>query len=143
MATFSHYAAGAPDGWDRGSFFHPRFGRDVRGKLFLRERLELSGMEVSLNRVEQGQGMPFLHRHRKHEELYLFLSGSGEFQVDGECFPVSAGSAVRVSPEGVRAWRNTGAGPLVFVVVQAAAGGVDAGSIDDGERVAGEVRWPV
>jgi mannose-6-phosphate isomerase-like protein (cupin superfamily) len=141
MTTFSRYEAGAPGDWGRGSFFHPRFGRRISGKVFLREVLGLDGMEVSLNRMESGQAVPFLHRHREHEELYLFLSGTGEFQVDGETFPVGPGTAVRVSPEGVRTWRSTGTDPLVFVVVQAASGSIGAGSVDDGERVPGEIRW--
>jgi mannose-6-phosphate isomerase-like protein (cupin superfamily) len=139
--SFSLFESGAPASWDRGSFFHPRLGREFRGKLFLREHLALSGMEVSLNRVEPGRGVPFRHRHQRHEELYLFLSGTGEFQVDDEVFAVGPGSAVRVGTSGARAWRNTGSEPLVFVVVQAAEGSLAVGSVDDGERVPGDVRW--
>jgi mannose-6-phosphate isomerase-like protein (cupin superfamily) len=141
MGTFSHYEAGLPGEWDRGSFVHPRLKQEVRGKLFLREILGLDGMEVSLNRMEPGQAMSFLHRHKKHEELYLFLSGTGEFHVDGKTFPIRAGSAVRVSPGGARAWRNNGAEPLVFVCVQATSGSVEGTTILDGERAPGDMPW--
>ena len=92
---------------------------NLDAKLFLGRPLGFTGMEVSLNRVRPGETMPFLHDHREHEELYLFLEGEGEFQVDGDIFPVSAGIAIRVSPGGMRAWRNSGNRDLLCIVVQA------------------------
>ena len=141
MATFSRFEVGAMDSWDQGSFLHPRTKLMVAGKRFLREPLQLTGMELSLNRMEAGGAMPFLHRHRQNEELYLFLSGQGEFQVDGEVFPVGPGSAVRISPAGARGWRNTAAEPLIYVVIQGVEGSMPGGTVADGQRVEGEVRW--
>ena len=60
----------------------------------------------------------FLHTHKTHEELYFFLSGKGEFQVDGKIFPVAEGSVVRVAPAGLRSVRNKGTEPLVMLCVQ-------------------------
>jgi len=97
----------------------------VDGKVFLREILGLSGMEVSLNALPPGGACSFLHAHKQNEELYVFLSGEGEFQVDGKVFPVEAGSAVRVAPEGMRAWRPTGSEPLSFLVIQVKAGSLE------------------
>ncbi|MDE6391172.1 MAG: cupin domain-containing protein, partial [Duncaniella sp.] len=56
--------------------------------------------------------------HRTHEELYLFLGREGEFQVDGDVFPVVEGSVVRVAPDGRRSVRNNGREPLVMLCVQ-------------------------
>lgn len=53
-----------------------------------------------------------------HEELYFFISGSGEFQVDGKVFPVKEGSVVRVAPNGRRSVRNNGTEALVVLCVQ-------------------------
>ncbi len=50
------------------------------GKVFLAEHLQSTGMEVSLNRIEPGDGYEFLHRHQTHEEVYLIVSGTGDFQ---------------------------------------------------------------
>jgi uncharacterized cupin superfamily protein len=107
-------------------------------KLFIGKTLGFTGMEVSLNRAVPGQTSPFLHAHKQHEELYLFLEGTGEFQVDGEIFPVRAGTAVRVAPEAQRAWRNNGSQDLLFVVVQA---NVDTLTGQDGIRGEGAVHW--
>jgi mannose-6-phosphate isomerase-like protein (cupin superfamily) len=109
---------GSFENWATLAYDHPRVGR-VRGKYFLGERLGLSAMEVSLNSLPAGVRMPFAHKHREHEELYVFLAGEGEMQVDDQLFRVGCGSAIAVRPDGVRTWRNTGNVPLVYLVIQA------------------------
>lgn len=96
-------------------------GMRVVGKRFLKTDLALSSMEVSLNSMPPGRGMPFVHRHQANEELYLFLEGRGEFQADDAVFPIEPGSCFACAPELGRAWRNTGDSPLVYVVIQAKA----------------------
>jgi mannose-6-phosphate isomerase-like protein (cupin superfamily) len=113
-----------------------------RGKLFLREILGLTGMEVSLNRLGAGKSVTFRHRHREHEELYIFVKGRGQFQVDGEVFDVQEGTVVRVDPAGDRVWRNHSDEPLYFIVVQAMAGSLDAKRGEDGIPSEGPVVWP-
>jgi mannose-6-phosphate isomerase-like protein (cupin superfamily) len=108
-------------------------------KEFIAKTLGFTGMEVSLNRATPGQASPYLHAHKKHEELYLFVSGRGEFQVDGDVIPVGAGTLIRVAPDGRRAWRNTGGEDLVFIVVQA---NVDTLTGQDGVRFEDSVQWP-
>ena len=51
--------------------------------------------EFSFQSFAPGTETGFLHTHRTHEELYFFLSGRGEFQVDGKCFTIGEGSVVR------------------------------------------------
>ena len=67
--------------------YSPRAGRPVRGKVFLKEALGLTGIEISWNCFPPGASIPFLHTHRENEEVYMFLSGSGEFMVDGMSRP--------------------------------------------------------
>lgn len=123
-------------------FEHPKLERPARGKVFLGPLLQLTGMEVSLNCLPPGAGMPFQHKHREHEELYLFVRGTGQFLIDGTVVPVREGTAIRVAPEGARAWRNDSKENLYYVVIQAPAGGFKAGPISDGVPVAGPVPWP-
>jgi len=132
---------GTLDKWINLSFSHAAFPEPVPGKTFLKNDLGLSGMEISFNHVPRGAAIPFYHRHKANEELYVFLSGRGEMQVDDEVIPVSEGSAVRVAPAGKRAWRNTGDASLVFLVIQSRAGTLNQGDISDGEIVPGEVCW--
>lgn len=48
-------------------------------KHFIGRDLGLTGCEVSLNLLPAGKGMPFVHAHKKNEELYIVLAGSGTF----------------------------------------------------------------
>lgn len=90
----------------------------VQGKQFLAEELQLTGAQVSVQKLAPGEDAPFLHAHKTHEEVYIIVSGHGDYQVDGEVFPVSEGSVVRVSPAGVRALRNSGAEDMVMLCLQ-------------------------
>lgn len=69
-------------------------GPDVRipGKVFGGAAVKATGAEFSFQSFAPGTETGFLHTHKSHEELYFFLSGKGEFQVDGQVFPVSEGS---------------------------------------------------
>lgn len=125
------------------SFAAPALGgRQVPGKIFLKEALGLTGVEMSWNCFPPGIGMPFLHAHREHEEIYLFIAGQGEFMVDEQVFPVQEGSVVRVAPAGARAYRNTGSEPLHFIVLQVKAGSLAAATVEDGIVLQAQIRWP-
>jgi mannose-6-phosphate isomerase-like protein (cupin superfamily) len=110
------------------------------GKYFIGRELGLSGCEVSLNRLPAGKGMPFMHSHKKNEEVYIFLRGSGIFHVDGREFPVQEGSVVRVAPEGERAW-TAGGEDLYFICIQAEAGTLTQATREDGQRLESKASW--
>ena len=126
---------------DHREFRPPGASRGLLGKVFLKEDLGLTAMELSLNKISPGRQSPFLHRHVEHEELYLFVRGTGQMQVDGAVFGVREGTTVRVAPEGVRAIRNSGTEDLYYVCVQARAGSLSGRTISDGRKVEGPVEW--
>ena len=78
----------------------------IPGKVFCGTALGCTGSEFSFQMFQPGTETGFKHTHKNHEELYLFLRGKGEFQVDGQIFPVAEGSIVRVSPSGNSARRQ-------------------------------------
>lgn len=121
---------------------HPLTGREIPAKLFLHAPLELTGMEISLGMLPPGISIPFYHKHKQNEEVYLFLSGSGQFSIDGEIVPLSPGSAVRVAPEGVRCCRNTSSEMMFYIVIQAKAGSLEQWTATDGVGVPDPVTWP-
>lgn len=88
-----------------------------------------------------GGSVGFLHTHKTHEELYIILGGDGEFQVDGQVFPVGEGSVIRVSPAGRRSLRNTGDSPMTMICIQYKAASFDAGDAADGEILPDQVVW--
>ena len=57
-----------------------------------------AGLEMSMNVVPVGKGMPFLHRHQENDEVYVVLGGQGQFLVDDQCFDVAEGSVLRLAP---------------------------------------------
>jgi mannose-6-phosphate isomerase-like protein (cupin superfamily) len=112
------------------------------GKVFLKELLGLTGMEISFGVLLPGAAMPFHHKHRENEEVYLFLQGCGQMLIDGEVLDVCEGTAVRITPAGVRTWRNTGDELLFFVVIQAKEGTLSQWTLSDGIGVPDAVGWP-
>ena len=114
---------------------------NVPGKLFLKEPLQLTGMEVSLGVLPPGRGLPFLHAHRENEEVYIFVKGQGQMVIDGEVMEVREGTVVRVATSGARAWRNHGQEDLHYIVIQARTGTLHQGTTTDGLPVEGTVHW--
>lgn len=90
----------------------------IPGKVFGGAAVQAGGADFSFQLFAPGTEGGFYHTHKDHEELYFFLSGEGEYQVDGTNIPVHEGSVVRVSPAGKRAVRNTGTTPLIMLCIQ-------------------------
>ncbi len=140
MDAVTVFDAGPVANWTDHTFTLPGTAVTRAGMQLLGERLGLRGAEISVNVFAPGQVTPICHRHQRNEEVYLFLSGSGEMLLDGKVIPVGEGSCVRLSPAVARAWRNTGAGPLTFVVIQYPQRDDVPHGIADGVGAAGE--WP-
>lgn len=116
-ANFTAVSAGSFD--ELGGFKLPMGGgATVKGKVFTGAALKSTGMEMSLQTMAPGQESPFVHAHKKHEELYMVIKGEGEFRVDDKVFPIAEGSLVRIAPAGKRSLRNTGKDNLVVMCIQ-------------------------
>jgi mannose-6-phosphate isomerase-like protein (cupin superfamily) len=140
--NFTCFHAGPREEWAQFRLGPPDVPLPAKGKLFLRDLLGSAGLEVSLNVVPPGKGMPFLHRHRQNDEVYVVVGGRGQFLVDGEFIDVAEGSALRVSPGGARAWRNNSDAPLYFLCVQYPADSAIEGGTLDGQKAEGKLAWP-
>lgn len=113
----------------------------IPGKVFGGAALQATGGEFSFQMFQPGTETGFFHTHKTHEELYFFLVGKGEFQVDGQVFPVEEGSVVRVSPDGKRSVRNNGTSPLVMLCVQYRGNTFTAEDAADGVILNEPVKW--
>lgn len=113
----------------------------IPGKVFGGAVLGATGGEFSMQVFQPGTETGFLHTHKKHEELYFFLGGKGEFQVDGLVFPVKEGSVVRVAPDGKRSVRNNGTEPLVMLCVQYRGNTFTEEDAADGVILNEPVKW--
>jgi len=78
----------------------------IQGKVFVGQAVSATGSELSFQTLVPGQDSGFLHTHKTHEELYIILKGEGQYQVDGEIFPVK------------RALKNTGSENLTMLCIQ-------------------------
>lgn len=116
-------------------------GMEIQGKVFMGQTLQTTGAEISFQSFAPGKETGFLHTHQTHEELNIFVSGKGEFQVDGQVFPVGEGSVVRVAPEGKRSVRNNGTEPLIMICVQYKAQTFTAQDAADGQLLQEPVKW--
>lgn len=116
-------------------------GMAIPGKVFAGQVLGATGGEFSFQVFAPGTETGFLHTHKKHEELYFFLGGEGEFQVDGQVIPVSEGTVVRVAPAGKRSARNNGTEPLIMLCVQYLGDTFTADDATDGVLLPDAVKW--
>lgn len=124
------------------TFETPEIPMKVEGKIFLKQILDLSSAEISFNNLPPKTSVPFYHKHRLNEEIYIFVRGLGEFQVDDCIFSVGEGAVVRVDPEGERCLRNTSdTEDLCWVVIQSRKDSYANHTIQDGFGVQKRVSW--
>jgi mannose-6-phosphate isomerase-like protein (cupin superfamily) len=123
------------------AYNHPVRQVTIEGKVFTGELLQSSGAEISFMIVPPHTGLPFLHAHRKHEEIYVIIRGAGQFQVDNDVFDIQEGSVIRVNPAGIRVYRNHSDEPMVFMCIQTMAGSLDCYVGSDGLRTDGAPVW--
>ena len=95
--------------------------------------LELEQSGLSYQRVPSGYRFPFGHTHKKQEEVYVVVRGSGRMKLDDEIVALAEWDAVRV-PAGT--WRGFEAGPegLEILVIGSPNLGEDPRGDVDGER---------
>jgi mannose-6-phosphate isomerase-like protein (cupin superfamily) len=73
-----------------------------------REDLDAEQTGLTHFRLLPGKRSPFMHRHKRAEEVYVILGGAGRIKLDDEIFDVHVLDAVRVAPAVARAFE---AGP--------------------------------
>jgi mannose-6-phosphate isomerase-like protein (cupin superfamily) len=97
---------GMPD-WTKKNF---RELRDVSPRdapmqwRFAREALRSPELGVSRFTYDPGARMPWGHRHRVQEEVYVVVSGSGRAKLDDEVVELSVWDVLRVAPAVVRSF---------------------------------------
>jgi len=139
--NFTSYEGGARKDWPNHSIELPGLGK-VSGKHFLKDILGFTGCEISINSLPPGAGMPFYHQHKDNEEVYIFIQGKGQVQVDDEVIDVQEGSIVRIAPNGQRTWRNNSNEPLLYIVIQMKENSLRQYGLGDGIVAEKAVAWP-
>jgi mannose-6-phosphate isomerase-like protein (cupin superfamily) len=123
-------------------FEAPQIPIKVEGKVFLKQLLNLTSAEISINKLVPGTSIPFYHKHQLNEEIYIFVRGEGECQIDDCVFPVREGTVVRVDCDGERCFRNTSeVEDLFYIVIQSRTDLYPGHTIQDGVGVQKQVSW--
>ena len=91
----------------------------------LHDALQLTGCELSINRLAAGAAVPFVHAHKKNEEIYGVLAGRGRAVIDEEVVELSAGDWLRIAPEGKRQFFAAEDEGITYVCIQVKAGSLE------------------
>ncbi len=98
----------------------------------LHEVLSLTGAEVSINNLEKGTMVPFVHYHKQNEEIYAILSGKGKVVIDGETVNLESGDWVRIAPSARRQFFAAEDSDLSYICIQVKENSLEGFTADDG-----------
>ena len=104
---------------------------EKEGRVELHGKLSLTGSEISINNLPAGASVPFIHSHKKNEEVYGILSGKGKAVIDGEEILLSAGDWVRISPAAKRQFFASEEEGISYVCIQTKENSLDGFTADD------------
>ncbi len=84
----------------------------------LHNKLGLTGAEISINTIQAGEGVPFIHSHKQNEEIYYVIDGSGKAVIDNEEIDIVTGDWIRISPIAERQFFASKDNSLSYVCIQ-------------------------
>lgn len=97
----------------------------------LHDKLSLTGAEISINNLPAGGSVPFVHAHKKNEEIYAVLSGKGKAVIDGETVELTAGDWIRISPAAKRQFFAAQDTAISFICIQVKENSLEEYTKDD------------
>ena len=97
----------------------------------LHNTLHLTGAEISINNLPAGGSVPFVHHHKKNEEIYYIISGSGKAVIDGKTVELATGDWIKIAPAGKRQF-FAGEKGISYACIQVKAGSLEGYTMNDG-----------
>ena len=104
---------------------------ETGARVELHDLLSLTGAEISVNSLPAGAGVPFVHSHKKNEEIYGVISGKGRAVLDEETVELTAGDWLRVAPAVKRQFSAAEDSPISFLCVQVRENSLEGYTADD------------
>lgn len=95
------------------------------------ERLGLTSCEISVNEMPAGIKLPFSHKHKKNEEIYIFIKGEGSMILDDEIINVKEGTCVKVLPNASRTIESKT--QMQYICIQAKSNSLEQFGLADAE----------
>lgn len=111
------------------------------GRVTLKSELGLTGSEVSIDNLPAGVSIPFVHAHKRNEEVYILLAGKGSFYIDGEEFAIEEGDVLRLDPAAARCVKADDASSLRYLCIQTEARSLVQFTENDGVPVNVKPSW--
>jgi len=111
------------------------------GRVTLNAELALTGSEISINELPPTVSIPFVHSHKRNEEVYIILRGKGQFYVDGDEFQVEEGGVIRVDPPAARCLRADDRTAIRYICIQTEAHSLAQFTENDGVPVDAKPTW--
>ena len=105
---------------------------DAQQRVELHDKLGLTGAEVSINRLPKGGSVPFVHSHKKNEEISGILEGKGRAEIDGESVELKAGDWLRISPNGKRQFFAASDSGISYICIQVKENSLEGFTAADG-----------
>lgn len=101
------------------------------GKVFLKDLLQLSSCEISVNTMPAGVKLSFNHKHKQNEEIYIVISGKGTMTLDNAVIDVQEGTCIKVLPDAIRTMEAKN--NLQYICIQAKASSLEQWGLSDAE----------
>lgn len=97
----------------------------------LHDALSLTGAEVSVNALPAGASVPFVHSHKKNEEIYGILEGEGKAIIDGEEVQLAAGDWLCIAPAAKRRFFASEHSGIKYICIQTRANSLEEYTASD------------
>ena len=110
----------------------PNFG--LEGKIearMARVALEMEHSGVSYQRLAPNYRLPFAHKHKNQEEVYVLVSGSARAKLEDEIVDLKPWDALRVHKDTVRGFEAGADGAEMLAIGAPNTGPGDADMIQD------------
>ncbi|MDE7213777.1 MAG: cupin domain-containing protein [Anaeroplasmataceae bacterium] len=102
------------------------------GREELHNQLSLTGAEISINKLPAGSGVPFVHSHKKNEEIYIIIEGEGSVLIDDETIHLTKGDCLRISPKAKRQFSAGKESSISYICIQVKENSLEEFSMTDG-----------
>jgi mannose-6-phosphate isomerase-like protein (cupin superfamily) len=108
----------------------PKFGLSPNLEMRMaRVPLELEHSGVSYQRIAPNFRLPFGHKHKTQEELYIVLSGSLRAKIEDEVIELKAWDAVRVHKDTMRSFEGGPEGAEMLAIGAPSTGPGDGDTV--------------
>lgn len=93
--------------------------------------LSLTGAEISINQLPAGTQVPFVHSHKKNEEIYGIISGKGNVVINGEKIPLITGDWIKICPTAKRQFFAASDSSITYICIQVNENSLEGFTMDD------------